>query len=866
MELKFNIQYKTDWGQTVALCINGKSFPMRYTINDIWSCQFKSEEFGDSNLYGYQIESESGVVRKEWTYHKLDICLNGNPALVVVNDRWLDNPVDAPFYSSLFTQAVFRRDSKQGAKSSTTGNTLICVDYPQIEQDKVLAIVGSGNELGNWDRVIPMNDAKFPTWSLELMVIAPFEFKFVIADKESLKPLVWEEGENRIFYPMVGRREMAVEYSMVPRIAPLKWRGAGTAIPVFSLRTETDFGIGEFVDLKKMADWAAATGQSIIQILPINDTTMSHTWMDSYPYNANSTFALHPQYINLPMAGVDVDSEYLKLRDELNGLPQIDYVRVNNEKIRLLRGAFEKCYASLTKRKNYKDFISHNREWLMPYAMFCVLRDKFGTSEFGKWEDYAEYSRAKLDHFYSQNKREVDFHCFIQYNLHQQLSETVEYAHKQGVVLKGDLPIGISRTSVDAWVNPDLFNMDCQAGAPPDAFSEYGQNWGFPTYNWERMAEDNFAWWCSRLKKMAEYFDAFRIDHILGFFRIWEIPTTAVRGLLGYFNPAMPYSAEELYKRGFDMRSGYYSKPYCADWAINDRFGAMADHVRSIYMSNGTLAPEFSTQKGILAGVKLYREESEELISSLIDLTEDLLFIEDPHKKGYYHPRISPFKTYSYKALSPELRKEFDKIHEEFFYHRHNDFWHESAMMKLPSLLASTNMLACGEDLGMIPACVPSVMDELQILSLEIQRMPKEFGVEFGKPSHYPYLSVCTTSTHDMNPLRAWWTEDEQLSQNFYNKILWQEGQAPKECSAEICRQIVEQHVASPAIFTILPLQDWLSVNSNIRAVDPHSERINVPAIARYYWRYRMHLSIEQLLKEESFNNELNSIILKSRI
>ena len=861
MNLKFNIQYKTQWGQSVVLCVGGKSFPMNYTIGDVWSCQPEGIELKSGDNYHYQIEEDGKVVRVEWQEHKLILSYETKPSLVVINDRWLDAPVDLPFYSSLFTKAVFRREVGENYSIATDANTLFVVDFPQIEPDKVLAIAGSGNILGSWDKIIPMRDKNFPQWQLELMVNTPFEFKFLIADKESLTPLVWEDGENRIFYPMVGRGEAAVENSMVPRITPLRWQGAGTAIPVFSLRSSEDFGIGEFNDLKLMADWAAATGQSIIQILPINDTTMSHTWMDSYPYNANSTFALHPQYINLQLAGVEVNEEFVKLRNELNSLPQIDYVRVNNEKVRLLRGAFDKSYLSLTKRKDYKEFVSKNSEWLLPYATFCFLRDKYGTSEFAKWGEYAEYSPVKMQKLYATNKRDIDFHIFIQYHLHIQLSHVVEYAHRQGVVLKGDLPIGISRTSVDAWVNPDLFNMDCQAGAPPDAFSEYGQNWGFPTYNWERMAQDNFAWWRARFAKMAEYFDAFRIDHILGFFRIWEIPTTAVRGLLGYFNPAMPYSTEELAKLGFDMRSGYYSTPYCADWAINERFGAMADHVRALYMKNGSLAPEFSTQRDIMAGVKLYREDSEEFISSLIDLTEDVLFIEDPRKKGYYHPRISPFKTYSYKALSPELRRAFDKLHEEFFYHRHNDFWRDSAMMKLPTLLKSTEMLACGEDLGMIPASVPSVMADLRILSLEIQRMPKGMGEEFAKPAKYPYLSVCTTSTHDMNPIRAWWEEDAHLTQRYYNNVLKLEGDAPKSCTPEIAKRILLQHVASPAIFAILPLQDWLAMDGNLRAENPHSERINVPAIARYYWRYRMHITLEQLLCEDRFNSELREML-----
>ena len=861
MNLKFVVRYRTEWGQNLMLCLNGAEYPMSYTIDDLWSVQIDATELNGSSLqYNYCVMCNESVVRQEWGVHALELSGVEKYSLLYVNDKWLDNPENSPFYSSLFTKAVFRRNQ---AANFVIGenNTVITVDFPQIQPDQVVAIVGSGKVLGNWDKVLPLNDANFPSWSIALQVNEPFEFKFVIADKKTLKPFVWESGQNRVFYPQVGPNELAICASMSPRIEPAKWQGAGTAIPVFSLRSEQDFGIGEFNDLKLMADWAATSGQSIIQILPINDTTMSHTWMDSYPYNANSTFALHPQYINLPMAGVQVNEEYLQLQQELNALPQIDYVRVNNEKTRLLRNAFSEKYGSITKRKDYKEFVKGNSEWLIPYAVFCVLRDTFGTSYFAEWGEYATYSEAIVSDFYSANKREVDFHIFIQYNLHKQLSEVVEYAHKKGVVLKGDLPIGISRTSVDAWSNPDLFHMDCQAGAPPDAFSEYGQNWGFPTYNWERMSQDGFAWWRARLAKMAEYFDAFRIDHILGFFRIWEIPLHSVRGLLGYFNPAMPYSTEELAERGFDMRSSFYSKPYCADWAINDRFKELAEYVKVNYMNGSELSADCSTQRDIVARIPQDDEKSKRIVNGLLELTEDLLFIEDPRRKGYYHPRISPFNTYAYKALSPELKHEFDKIHEEFFYQRHNDFWRDSAMLKLPALLKSTSMLACGEDLGMIPACVPWVMADLRLLSLEIQRMPKAMGQEFANPATYPYFSVCTTSTHDMNPIRAWWEEDAEMTQRFYNTVLKLEGDAPESCTPEIAKRILLQHVASPAIFTILPLQDWLAMDGDLRAHDPHAERINVPAIARYYWRYRMHITLEQLLSENSFNQQLKDML-----
>ena len=566
------------------------------------------------------------------------------------------------------------------------------------------------------------------------------------------------------------------------------WKGAGTAIPVFALRSEDDFGVGEFLDLKKMVDWAVLTGQTFLQLLPVNDTTMFGTLDDSYPYNANSTFALHPQFINLPAAGVPVDKEYLKLQKQLNsfvkdGRPETDYVSVNREKRRLLRKAFDANWKSLSRTKAYRNFLAANREWLIPYSRFCALRDEFGTPDFSQWGEFAVYDEARLERWNKSHRSETDFNCFLQFHLDAQFRQVRDYAHSKGVVLKGDLPIGISRTSADAWQFPKLFNMDSQAGAPPDAFSADGQNWGFPTYNWEEMAKDGYAWWKARLRKMSEYFDAFRIDHILGFFRIWQIPVPEKSGLAGYFSPALPYSADELRSWGYGNRM--------------DRF------------------------------------------------------IEDPHRPGWYHPRIDA--------------KDLGDLYIDFFYRRHNEFWKHNAMGKLSALLGSTNMLACGEDLGMIPACVPEVMQRLNILSLEIQRMPKDPAQTFADPARYPYGCVCTTSTHDMSPIRAWWEEDRSLSQRFYNEALGCGGAAPYFCEPWVCRRIVEQHLWSPAMLVILPLQDWLSISPELRYKgNPADERINVPAIPRYHWDYRMHLSLEELLAAKDFNTDVATLVKSS--
>lgn len=860
MKLLISIEYRTRWGEQLVLRLGKRRIALQYADGGIWTATVDRYTQAEPTEYRYEIERDGATVRTEWRPHTLR--LPDNPAVrtLRIRDRWHEMPADTPFYASAFTRGIFGRP-KPGTPKKVRGNVTLRVVLPTLRPDETLAVAGSGRELGDWKRIVAMDDSRFPEWELTLNATQGFEYKFLVADRKTLAPIVWEEGANRTWGDLPGTGEHAVDASAYPRLPERRWRGAGTAVPVFSLRSDEDFGVGEFYDLKRLIDWAAATGQRIIQVLPINDTTMTGTWEDSYPYNANSTFALHPQFIRLSAAGVDEDDEYRRLRDELNALPEVDYVQVNRNKLRLLRRAYERHGARTAARRDYKAFLAANRHWLLPYAAFCTLRDEFGTPDFSRWDSYARYDKKAVDAYCREHKHDIGFHCYVQYHLHTQLMEVSAYARSRGIVLKGDLPIGISRTSVDAWLHPRLFHMDSQAGAPPDAFSAVGQNWGFPTYNWERMAQDDYAWWRARMAKMAEYFDAFRIDHILGFFRIWEIPTHALHGLLGYFNPALPYSADELRGMGFDTSDGRYTVPAPDERMLGELFGELAGEVRTTCLKDGRLLPAYATQRRVAVRFPGDDDRQTRLREGLMTLLDDVLFIEDPRRKGYFHPRIAAHSTYAYQALDEGRRAAFNRLYDDFFYRRHNHFWKESALRKLPVLLSATEMLTCGEDLGMIPDSVPETMHELQILSLEIQRMPKSLSETFADPARYPYFSVCTTSTHDMNPLRAWWEEDRGLSARFYHEVLGIRGDAPYFCEPWICQRIVDMHLSSPAMLAILPLQDWFSVNGELRFPDPAKERINIPAIPRHYWRYRMHLTLEELLRKDDFNGSLRDMI-----
>lgn len=890
MKISFNLNYHTQWGEALYLCgdilqLGGgdatQALEMKLTAPGQWVADVEFKDNPCDFNYYYIVKAEGKAWRFEWGKpHKFIGGDNIND--VKVFDSWQDMPLDKPYYSSAFVDGMLMRRFRDQPLPSLPGTLQLRISAPMVEPDEVLAISGEGDFLGNWipEKALPLNDSNYPEWSINLPLScldAPFQYKFVILKKDTREAVAWETIDNRIcgFINVDPDTQIVVDGLRFanPRN---NWKGAGTAIPVFSIRTEEDFGVGDFFDIKKMVDWCVRTGQKVLQVLPINDTTKTGTWVDSYPYSANSTFALHPMYIRLDAVGILTDptrrEHYKKIGEELNGLKEIDYETVTKAKDEYLREIYQQKGATDLKSPEFRKFLDHNEEWLLPYAAWRVLCEINNTPDNNLWGEYAEYDYNKVAQFCKDHEDEIKYYYFVQYHLDRQLREVRDYAHLHRVVLKGDIPIGIGRFSVDAWQHPRLFNMDCQAGAPPDDFSVLGQNWGFPTYNWDEMARDGFQWWKDRFRKMAEYFDAYRIDHILGFFRIWQIPMDAIHGLLGYFNPALPFTPEELrHSYDFWINPEIQTKPLILEWMLTDFFGPYVGEVKNTYLEalpegRYILRPFVNTQRKVadyFSSLEV-NEKNTRICNALLGLIDNVLFIEDPYQKGHYHPRIAAQFSYQYRMLSDYEKWCFNRLYNDFYYHRHNDFWYGKAMWKLPPLIDSTGMLTCAEDLGMIPACVPEVMNRLEILSIEIQRMPKDPALEFGDTWRYPYFSVCTTSTHDMGGIRAWWESDRAVTQRFYNNALHEHGEAPYYAEPWVCKKVLDLQLKSPSMFSIIPLADWLSADGKLRRENPHEEQINEPADVHHYWRYRMHLTVENLLAQEDFNTWLYDAIRSS--
>ncbi|MBR0262918.1 MAG: 4-alpha-glucanotransferase [Prevotella sp.] len=815
MRIAFNLEYQTTFGEELALNIltDGKTEQHKMTTLDgyHWLCELSKAVKTKTHIdYFYSVMRGDEQTRCEWLTepHRLEFVATKG-ARYTVYDHWIDIPEDSYLYSSAFTECVAARERHMSEETAYGKTVRLKVRAPQLRWNERLAVIGGGEALGDWEakRALNMAEHENNEWVITLdadKLPDTIEFKFVSLDEEIDVTPLWENGMNRtVKIPKLEQGEVVV-YELSQAFFPVyPWKGAGTVIPIFSLRSEGSFGVGDFGDLQKMIDWCAKTRQRVLQVLPINDTNMTFTWQDSYPYNSISIYALHPQYTDFRQLPQLKDQErkayYDALQKELNALPQIDYERMNNAKMAYLRELYAQEGSKMMKTEAFKLFFEQNKEWLVPYAAFCHYRDLYGTPAFTEWPDHKTFTakeREAMSKSTTKIYKEVAFWYFVQFNLDKQMRAAHAYARKQRVILKGDIPIGISRDGVEAWVEPRYFNLNGQAGAPPDAFSADGQNWGFPTYNWDTMLEDGCQWWVRRFRKMSEYFDAYRIDHVLGFFRIWEIPMPHKSGLMGQFSPALGMSVEEIQAYGVEFNEG--------------------------------------------------------------------LFLVDHKRSDRWHPRIAVQYQEVYTQLNDDQKFRFNQLYNDYFYRRNNQFWYTEAMKKLPKLTQATRMLVCAEDLGMVPDCVPWVMNELRILSLEIQSMPKDPTTRFGHLSRNPYRSVDTISTHDMATLRQWWDEDEERTQSYFNSMLYRGGPAPHPLPDWLAKDIVSRHLTSPSMLCLISFQDWMSIDDKYRLPDANAERINIPANPRHYWRYRMHLTIEQLLAADDLNNEISTLIIQS--
>lgn len=882
MLIHFHIHYRTVLGEQIGIEYTEEKklkHAMFQTYDgENWTCVLEVSAHIEIK-YKYLLYKNVDIVSREWGEQRS--IGTGKAKNVFVEDQWRsrENENNA-FLSTAFTKSIFLRPKSKASSSIKSihqdqNGIIFRLQHAQIPPHLCVGITGDIAELGDWTRCVPMDESHFPNWEYKLLWELPhaqFSYKYVLCDRKTKKIVQWEAGENRLchFFFQNEHNNLLIIQEDDFRNGQAKWRGSGVAIPVFSLRTKEGFGIGEFADIENLVDWVKILGMNMIQVLPVNDTIANKTWQDSYPYAAISVFALHPLFIRLEAIATFKDKkqqkEYNRIKSLLNDLESIDFELVLEHKFNFLKILFEQEYTNFKNDKDVHEFFEKNKTWLKPYATFCHLRDEYATCNFNHWPKHNIYSKEIIDTLCSdlyEKIKDIEFYYFLQYHADKQLLAAKTYARSQHVVLKGDLPIGIYRYSCDAWLAPELYNMDEQAGAPPDDYAVLGQNWGFPTYNWNIMASDGFQWWRQRMQQLNRYFDALRIDHILGFFRIWQVPTDQIQGTMGLFNPRLPFSREELSAYGISGDLSRFTMPYITLDILKLKFGNDLEDIFDLFFSwssegNIVFKSSFDTQvkiKNFIAQNEKYKHIEE----SLLLLVSEVLLLVEPHSQNVaFNPRITLTSTYSFSQLDNYTKAKFQQLYNDYYYTRHDEYWKQQALWKLPAILDASDMMICGEDLGMIPKAVPGVMKTMNIMSLEIQRMPKG-NFRYGQVSQYPYFSVCSPSCHDMSTIRGWWQADHINAKEFYYNYLHWSGLTPMDCTPEIVKTIVKDHLDSPSMLAIFPIQDLVGMDSTLRKEDAFSEQINEPSNPKHYWRFRFHLNIEDLMEK----NELNNLIKK---
>lgn len=757
------------------------------------------------------------------------------------------------------------------------GTLTIVLREPRVPMGLEIRVVSKQFIAWETSHALKMTRCQGYNWVLDLphnAILKEFEFKFCLWDTAEDKFLRYEDGFNRSVTLPAGETRL-VNLNGLHSEAP--FRVAGVAVPIFSLRTKQSRGCGEFLDLKPLADWCQKAKLRVIQLLPINDTTAQWQWRDSYPYNAISIMALHPNYVNVQDVYQYYGARLSSLEKEtgmfLNDINYSDYNRTRDWKNGNLRALFMTNFERVVGDERLQEYRRRNADWLDDYAAFCALRDKHRTPDFREWGNDCRHSRELVEALFQTDNelyKEVMYRVFLQFHLERQLRDAINYVHSKGIAIKGDLPIGINPKSADAWTSPELFDFGLQAGAPPDFFSHDGQNWGFPIYRWDVMARDGYAWWSRRIERMQAFFDVFRIDHILGFFRLWSIPFPFQSGLMGLFSPALPLSDDELHRRGFNYDIAQFARPNVTEPFLRAQLGEHAQAALQLFdrQNDGslTIKPEYfspiALEPWIAANVQ--QTSRERIRQGLANILHEVLFVSVKH--GEWHPRILLEETDRFKRLSEWDRGIVSAIANDFFYHRNDTFWRHNAEEHLGAVLSKCRMLVCGEDLGMIPASVPVVMRNMQILSLEMQRMPKANWERFGNPATYPYLSVCATSSHDISGIRGWWEEEKDNAQWFYNNVLHHEGHAPGYASGKTVQEIVCQHLDAPSMLCVNPIQDYAGMVDNMPHLLPFEERINVPSNPQQQWRYRVPFNVDDLTTiHTALQEKLADIIDKSK-
>lgn len=644
----------------------------------------------------------------------------------------------------------------------------------------------------------------------------------------------------------------------------------GTAVPVSALRSRESCGIGEFADLVPFADVCRRMGIDMIQILPVNDTGVH-----SSPYSALSAFALHPNYLRIDDLpdwervpddeGTVLRAEVERLRHEHEARKAVHYPTIRAAKATLSYRIYTVAEKAKPAGAELDRWIGEN-PWVRPYAVFKMLKEQNGGRAWHEWQEYRDPVEADIEAFWAseETQAEIRYYAWLQMRLEEQLRSASEGVAKLGIALKGDIPILMDEDSADVWFHRRNFDLNLRAGAPPDVYSYLGQNWGFPIYDWEYLARDDYAWWRRRLHQAAKFFHAYRIDHVLGFFRIWSTPRIHSSAILGYFHPQVPISRAELLEAGFDAgRIRWLSEPHVTGDQVRFLFGDRAASILEHFFDRlpgedlYTFMPSVAGERYIAAS-GLSDADAETLSSIYRDRT--LLEIgPDEFTTTWSFRECSRYET-----LNDAETTRFEAVVEEASA-RSEALWDERGRSLLDFMRSTTEMLTCAEDLGAVPKVVPIALADLGILGLRVPRwvrMDAWPGQPFVNPREYPSLTVCALSVHDTTTARQWW-EEEKDRDGFW-KTLGYGPEAPKHYDVATARKLIAGVLRTSSLICVLQLQDWFALDKDLREADAKAERINVPGTVNdTNWSYRMPLSIEDLAERGAFLTSVQELVVE---
>lgn len=623
---------------------------------------------------------------------------------------------------------------------------------------------------------------------------------------------------------------------------------SGVAVPLFSLHSKDSVGIGEFLDLIPFGAWVKKCGLNVIQILPVNDTGY-----ESSPYSARSAFALNPAFIRLQsIRGADAfASDIEALQKKYAGDSKVHYSDIAREKREILRKIFDANYTQLNRNLALSKWIEVN-PWVKPYAVYAMLKEKNGEASWRSWSEDQDPTDLRIAALARRSRKDTLFQCWMQFEAEAQFKVASNKLTEMGVRIKGDIPILINEDSADVWCNRKYFSLDDRAGAPPDMYSYSGQNWGFPTYRWDVLEQEDFKWWRERLAQASKFYHAYRIDHVLGFFRIWAIPQNQRTGILGHFSPAIPISLSTLTSAGFMKETVEYLKnPNMSKDQLRAFLGDATEACVSKYFEllPGTndryiLKPEFNCESAVLDTA-----EEQWVKDGLLKVLWNRIFVPGT-PDGEYYPYWYWYNTQVLGTLPPnEQKKISDILHENEA--AQDGLWYENGKKLLTVLAKGTDMVVCAEDLGAVPHCVPRVLSELDINSLRVERWARNWdapGQPYYEVSEYPRLSVATTSVHDSSTILGLWQEDGFDRNFFWKNHLHMQSDAPQTLSPDQVEVVIRNIFNANSLFVIPSIQDYLALSSAWTPKDPGEERVNTPGtVGPHNWAYKLPCSLEEL-------------------